>query len=77
MGTEGTGKKIAKAAGETGDRVYERSVAKEELLKREFAGERNVLTTRITALEQTAKEQSDRCSPWRYRRKTMWVRTSQ
>jgi hypothetical protein len=29
-------------------------------LKREFAGERNVLTTRIAALEQTAKEQADR-----------------
>ena len=29
------------------------------MLRREFAGEKNVLSTRITALEQTAKEQSD------------------
>jgi len=33
--------------------------AKEELLKREFAGERNVLTTRISSLEQTVREQGE------------------
>ena len=35
------------------------AAAREELLKREFAGERNVLTTRIHLLEQTVKEQAD------------------
>jgi hypothetical protein len=31
---------------------------REELLKKEFIGERNVLTTRIESLEKTAKDQS-------------------
>ena len=38
------------------------SASREELLKREFVGEKNVLTTRIASLEQTAKEQSDQVS---------------
>jgi hypothetical protein len=35
------------------------AAARDELLRREFAGEKNVLTTRITSLEQTAREQSE------------------
>lgn len=33
--------------------------AREELLRKEFQGERNVLTTRIASLEQTTKEQAE------------------
>lgn len=36
--------------------------AREEALKRDFAGEKNVLTTRISALEQTVKEQAAQLS---------------
>jgi hypothetical protein len=50
---------VAKAVKEATTRLQSDSSAKEELLKREFAGERNVLTTRITSLEHTVKEQSD------------------
>ena len=50
---------IAKAVKDATSRQQQDSASREELLKREFAGERNVLTTRIASLEQTAKEQSD------------------
>jgi hypothetical protein len=50
---------VARAVKETGERSRADAAAREELLKREFAGERNVLTTRITALEQVAKEQAE------------------
>ncbi|HSV16040.1 MAG TPA: hypothetical protein VLI90_17390 [Tepidisphaeraceae bacterium] len=50
---------VARAVKEATDRARADFTAREELLKREFAGERNVLTTRITALEQTVKEQSE------------------
>ena len=50
---------VTKAVKEALLRQTQESTAREELLKREFAGERNVLTTRITSLEQTAKEQSE------------------
>jgi hypothetical protein len=53
---------IAKSVKETTDRVTAASSSREELLKREFAGERNVLTTRITSLEQSVKEQSEQIS---------------
>jgi hypothetical protein len=53
---------MSKAVKETTDRVNAAGVAREELLKREFAGERNVLTTRITSLEQSVKEQSEQIS---------------
>jgi hypothetical protein len=53
---------VAKAVKETTDRVNSAGAAREELLKREFAGERNVLTTRITSLEQSVKEQSEQIS---------------
>jgi hypothetical protein len=50
---------VAQAVKETSERHRADATAREELLKREFAGERNVLTTRITALEQVAKEQAE------------------
>ena len=50
---------IARAVKEATTRQQQDSTAREELLKREFAGERNVLSTRITSLEQTVKEQSE------------------
>ena len=52
----------AKAIKEATDRVTASNASREELLKREFAGERNVLTTRITSLEQSVKEQSEQIS---------------
>ena len=50
---------VARGVKEATARQQQDSTAREELLKREFAGERNVLSTRITSLEQTAKEQSE------------------
>jgi len=50
---------VAKAVKEAVFRVQQDSAAREELVKQEFAGQRNVLTTRITSLEQTVKEQSE------------------
>ena len=53
---------IARSVKEATDRATAASLSREELLKREFAGERNVLSTRINSLEQTVKEQSDQIS---------------
>jgi hypothetical protein len=50
---------VAKAVKEALARQQQDAASREELAKREFAGERNVLTTRIALLEQTAKEQAD------------------
>jgi hypothetical protein len=50
---------VAKAVKEATTRLQQDATAREELLKREFAGERNVLTTKITSLEHTVKEQSE------------------
>jgi hypothetical protein len=50
---------VARAVKDATDRARADFAAREELLKREFAGERNVLTTRIAALEQTVKEQTE------------------
>ncbi len=49
---------VGKAVKETSDRLSLEAKNKEELLKREFIGEKNVLTTRIESLEKTVKEQS-------------------
>jgi hypothetical protein len=49
---------VAKAAQDATAAATLSAAAGEELLKREFAGERNVLTTRVAALEQTVKEQA-------------------
>lgn len=50
---------VARAVKEATARQQQDAAAREELLKREFAGERNVLTTRIGLLDQTAKEQAE------------------
>ena len=49
---------VGKAIKETSDRLSLEAKNREELLKKEFIGERNVLTTRIESLEKTVKEQS-------------------
>jgi len=53
---------VARAVKETADRLTAEARAREELLKKEIEGERNVFTARIDSLEKTAKEQSDRVS---------------
>jgi hypothetical protein len=50
---------VAKAVKETADRLNLEAKNREELVKKEFVGERNVLTTRIDSLEKIAKEQSE------------------
>ena len=50
---------VAKAVKETTDRLNLEAKNREELVKKEFVGERNVLTTRIDSLEKVAKEQSE------------------
>lgn len=50
---------VNKAVKEATERVLLEAQNKEELLKQEFSGERNVLTTRIESLEQTVKEQNE------------------
>jgi hypothetical protein len=49
---------VAKAVADATARAQTDASAREELLKREFAGEKNVLTTRIESLEQTVKERA-------------------
>jgi len=50
---------LSKAIKETTDRLNLEAKNREELVKKEFIGERNVLTTRIESLEKIVKEQSD------------------
>ena len=50
---------VAKANKETTEKLILEAKNREELQKREFVGERNVLTTRIESLEKIVKEQSD------------------
>ena len=50
---------LSRAVKEAVARQQQESAAREELLKREFAGERNVLQARITSLEQAAKEHAE------------------
>jgi hypothetical protein len=50
---------VAKAIKETTDRLNLEAKNREELVKKEFIGERNVLTTRIESLEKSVKEQSE------------------
>jgi hypothetical protein len=50
---------VARAVKDATARLQQDSTAREELLKREFAGEKNVLTTRITSLEKTVAEQNE------------------
>lgn len=49
----------ARTAKESSARAESDAKSREELLKRDFAGERNVLTTRIAGLEHTVTEQSE------------------
>ncbi len=51
---------VNKAVKETTERINLEAKNREEFQKREFAGEKNVLTTRIESLEKTVKEQSER-----------------
>lgn len=49
---------VSKAVKETTERITLEAKNKEELIRKEFDGERNVLKTRIESLEKTVKEQS-------------------
>ena len=49
---------VGKAVKDSSERLNLESKNREELLKKEFTGEKNVLTTRIESLEKTVKEQS-------------------
>lgn len=51
---------IGKAVKEAVERVQGEVKTREDLLKKEFEGERNVLNTRIAALEKTVTEQNER-----------------
>jgi len=51
---------VNRAVKETTERITFEAKAKEELLKKESEGERNVLKTRIESLEKTVAEQSER-----------------
>jgi hypothetical protein len=53
---------VAKAIKETTEKMNLEAKNREELQKREFIGERNVLTTRIESLEKIVKEQSEQIS---------------
>lgn len=50
---------VAKAIKETTERLNLEAKNREELMKKEFVGERNVFTTRIESLEKIVKEQSE------------------
>jgi hypothetical protein len=50
---------VTKAIKETTDRLNLEAKNREELVKKEFIGERNVLTTRIESLEKSVKEQNE------------------
>ncbi|MBI4619502.1 MAG: hypothetical protein HY739_04995 [Desulfobacterales bacterium] len=50
---------VNKAIKETTERIMLEATNKENLLKKEIDGERNVFTTRIQSLEKTVKEQSE------------------
>ncbi|NWG04509.1 MAG: hypothetical protein HXY44_16775 [Syntrophaceae bacterium] len=50
---------VAKAIKETTERLNLEAKNREELMKKEFVGEKNVLTTRIDSLEKIVKEQSE------------------
>ena len=51
---------VARAVKETSERLSLEAKSREELLKREAQGERNVFAARIESLEKTTKEQSER-----------------
>ena len=49
---------VAKAVADATAKAQADAASREELLKKEFAGEKNVLTTQLKSLDQTVKEQS-------------------
>jgi hypothetical protein len=51
---------VGNAVNETAERINLEAKNREELLKKDSGGEKNVLTTRIESLEKTVKEQSER-----------------
>ncbi|HVX86048.1 MAG TPA: hypothetical protein VH253_14795 [Phycisphaerae bacterium] len=51
---------VARAVKDTTARLTQESTSREELLKRDHAGEKNVLTTRIASLEQIVHDQAQR-----------------
>jgi hypothetical protein len=51
---------VTRAVKEVTARLTQESTSREELMKREHIGEKNVLTTRINSLEHTVQEQSQR-----------------
>ena len=51
---------VSKTVKETMERLTADAKNRDELQKKEFIGEKNVLTTRIESLEKTVKEQSER-----------------
>ena len=53
---------VAKAIKETTEKLTLEAKNREELVKKEFIGERNVLTTRIESLEKSVKEQNEQIS---------------
>jgi hypothetical protein len=50
---------VAKAIKETAEKLTLEAKNREELVKKEFIGERNVFTTRIESLEKSVKEQNE------------------
>lgn len=50
---------VSKAVKETTERLRLEAKSREDLLKKEFEGEKNVFATRIESLEKTVKEQAD------------------
>src|SRR4030067_1574306 len=50
---------VAKAIKETTEKLTLEAKNREELVKKEFIGERNVLTTRVESLEKTVKEANE------------------
>ena len=64
MSSDSTGVKEAldKAVKEATDRIKLEAKNREDLLKKEFEGERNVLTTRIESLEKLAKDLSEQAT---------------
>jgi hypothetical protein len=50
---------VKKAVKETGDRITLETKYREDLLKKEYEGEENVLQTRIASLENRVKEQAE------------------
>jgi hypothetical protein len=53
---------VDRAIKQTTEKLQDEAKNKEEMMMKEFDGERNVLTTRIQSLEKTVKEQNEQIS---------------